>query len=681
MQKNRNLDHDTREREAPVDTGEAGTPRLRRMFVQDGQNVSQMLELFMADLQESGFHRAGLDNAFRAVHSLKSEAAFLDFHSIHDTAHEFESLLQQLRDRNLSEGAELDEQLLQVISDAVHMLIDVTQAKLDDLGVPTEDLSSEWKKGTTGAGPGSRSSALSVYDNAFGNLTETEGDVMHEAIRRGEVPYLVQCRIAETEQLELPRLFLIINNLETVCTVVRTVPDFDSLEQQKHGVFKALVAAGCGEEALYDALNVDQISSIELQSLNPDQLYSLEQRSRLSDSTVSPTDRGSVTLDLSARRYATMSLYSDELFFQLREAMQLAGHGAGSSSHLRQALRAAETLASRVNETLLDTSLVPLSSVIEPVHQMVAELCSASGKNARLMVSGDSERVFLPVADVISDILLHLVRNSVDHGIEVPSERSSAGKDIEARIEILIRRVGDALEIRFRDNGRGIDEEVVREAVARTPAAETPHGFELEVDEQDGEHGEKRVSPPLDLLDELVRPGFSTVREPGPVSGRGVGLDAVHHAVETLLSGTLSMHNSPGEGVEFVMLLPGSTRLLTVLVFESGEKSIAIPASQVSDTFPLDVDRIGTDANGEYFYRMSDGVVRLFVVGGASIPDAQSGPEHTYGILLQVADRKGIVLADRLVSEEVVVRHDSDRRRVYSKTLDRNVDLFIPVKI
>ncbi|MFW6234620.1 MAG: ATP-binding protein, partial [Spirochaetota bacterium] len=642
-------------------------------------NVSQLLDLFMADLEESGFHRAGLDNAFRAVHSLKSEAAFLDFHSIHDTAHDFESLLQQLRDRNLPEGSGLDEELLQVISDAVRTLVDVTQAKLDDLGVAGDEPGSEWKKGTTDSGI--RSASLSVYDSAFGDLSESEAEVMHEAIRRGDVPYLVQCRIAETERLELPRLFLLINNLETVCTVIRTVPDFDSLEEQRYGVFKALVVAGCEEDALYDALNVDQVSSIELQSLNSDQVSSLRHHTRRSNSTVLSNDRNSVTLDLSARRYATMSLYSDELFFQLREAIQLAGHGAGTSSHLRQALRAAETLASRVNETLLDTSLISLNSVIEPVHQMVAELCSAAGKNARLFVSGDSERVFLPVADVISDILLHLVRNSVDHGIEDPAERARAGKDIEGRIEVLIRRAGGALEIRFRDDGRGIDEDMVREALARTPAAEAPHGFELEVEEHDGEEDVERAGVSIDLFNQIARPGFTTAREPGPVSGRGVGLDAVRHAVETLLSGTLSMHNNPGHGVEFVMLLPASTRLLTVLVFESGEKPIAIPASQVSDTFPIDVSRIGTDTNGEYFYRMSDGVVRLFVVGGASIPDAQSSSEHAYGILLQVADRKGIVLADRLVSEEVVVRHDSDRRRVYSKTLDRNVDLFIPVKI
>ncbi len=655
---------------------QAGTPRLRRMFVQDGQNVTQMLELFTQDLQESGYRRAGLDNAFRAVHSLKSEAAFLDFHEIHDNAHEFESLLQQLRDRNLHEGAALDEEALQIVADAVGSLARVTQAKLNVLGVPAElDASSPDCRGEPRDVRG-RSAKLSVYDTAFQDLSDTERDIVRESVRRGDVPYLIACRISDPEHLGYPRLFLIINNLETVCTVIRTMPDFDSLETYTGGVFKALVAASCSEEDLYDALDVDQVHAIDIEAVDRDQMLNLH-RHGSTDSSVSMTGRESISLDLSPRRYAAMSLYSDELFFQIREAMQMANRATTPSPELRQALRAAETLASRVNETVLDTSLVPVSTVIEPIYQLVAEMCSSCGKHARLNVTGESERVFLPVADVISEILLHLVRNSVDHGIEPPSERTQAGKSVEARIDILVLRRGEALELRFRDDGRGVDEQAVQSIAGGQPRSASEHGFEVEIDE----HAAPASAPRVDVLGTIVRPGFSTVSEPGPVSGRGVGLDAVHHAVETLLSGTLTLNNRPGHGVEFVMVFPASTRLLTVLVFESGEKSIAVPACQVSDTFPLDLGRIGTDANGEYFYRMTDGVVRLFVVGGATIPEAASEADHTYGILLQVADRMGIILADRLVSEEVIVRHDADRRRVYSKTLDRDVDLFIPVRI
>ncbi len=658
---------------------QSGTPRLRRMFIQDGQNVTQMLELFMADMQEAGFRRAGLDNAFRAVHSLKSEAAFLDYHRIHDTAHEFESLLQELRARDLPEGAHLDEELLQIISDAVRALITVTQEKLMDLGAASRSALSDWGQSSGSSHAKTGVASLSVYDRAFQSLSETEIEVIREAVRRGEIPYVVQCSIADTEQLGLPRLYLIINNLETVCTVVRTIPDFNALDSGVDGVFKALITASGNEEAIYDALNVDQVESIELQPVDQEQLYGL-QRKPATQTSVSLTDRGNISLDLSARRYATLSLYSDELFFQLREAIHLSGHDGSGSSGLRQALRAAETLASRVNDTLLDTSLVPLSTVLEPVHQMIADLCSAAGKHARLFVSGESERVFLPVADVVSEILLHLVRNSVDHGIEPPEERANVGKAVEARIEIRAQRRGDTLEIRFSDDGRGVDEQAVRERIEQSEHA-AQHGYELEVDDDSKTEFSRTRADQIDVLEALVRPGFSTVEDAGPVSGRGVGLDAVHHAVETLLSGSLTLHNNPGAGVEFLLVLPGSTRLLTVLMFESGDTPIAVPACQVADTFPLDVQRIGTDANGEYFYRMSDGVVRLFVVGAATVPEKPSETGHTYGILLQVAERKGIILADRLVSEEVVVRHDGDRRRVYSKTLNRNVDLFIPVKI
>ena len=630
--------------------------RLLRMFVDDGRNVISALDRYLASLSSGGFRVRPLENAMRAVHSIKSEAAFLEFEDVRRAAHGLEESLGLLRKRQLQPGTKLDESTLQQMSTACERLRESIGARisLSDAGdrssdrhVPAEgstDISS--LAGIQAHSPASTFGA----DPSLFRLADRERRAILEARRHGELLYRVRCEIDDSEPLTYARLYLLLNNLETAVNVVRTVPSVETFTERPVRHLTALVTADCSEQEIYAALEVDQINAVELTRLDFESVLELAPGGDGQGPGIL-LGRSGVQLSLTPRNYELLSLYSYELTTQL-EAIIAAEESRTESE--RRRLQAAARLASRVRSTIQRTSLVPLSSVLDPLHRFVDRLAGESDKQVRFTIRGERERVFLPVAELIADALLHLIRNCVDHGIEPPDYRSAAGKPETASITLTVMRTGGGLSIELSDDGCGVDESKLRERAGV---------------EEDGEWS---------LLDLMCAPGVSTRPAADVSSGRGVGMDAVRHTVETLLGGTLRVSSRSGDGFAVRFELPEGASLLTVTVFEAGGRDLAVPSCQVIDVVELTPQQIREDVGGDTYFVMGGEAVRVFTV-------AREGRATQYhegwAIVLSVEENRGVILADRIASEEVVVRSGDQPNRVYSKTLDQYVSLFVPVAL
>ncbi len=630
--------------------------RLLRMFVDDGRNVISTLDRYLASLSSGGFSVRPLENAMRAVHSIKSEAAFLEFEDVRRAAHGLEESLGLLRKRQLQPGTKLDESTLQQMSTACERLRESIGARISlsdagdrssDRDVPAEgstDISS--LAGIQAHSPASTFGA----DPSLFRLADRERRAIQEARRHGELLYRVRCEIDDSEPLTYARLYLLLNNLETAVNVVRTVPSVETFTERPVRHLTALVTADCSEQEIYAALEVDQINAVELTRLDFESVLELAPGGDGQGPGIL-LGRSGVQLSLTPRNYELLSLYSYELTTQL-EAIIAAEESRTESE--RRRLQAAARLASRVRSTIQRTSLVPLSSVLDPLHRFVDRLAGESDKQVRFTIRGERERVFLPVAELIADALLHLIRNCVDHGIEPPDYRSAAGKPETASITLTVMRTGGGLSIELSDDGCGVDESKLRERAGV---------------EEDGEWS---------LLDLMCAPGVSTRPAADVSSGRGVGMDAVRHTVETLLGGTLRVSSRSGDGFAVRFELPEGASLLTVTVFEAGGRDLAVPSCQVIDVVELTPQQIREDVGGDTYFVMGGEAVRVFTV-------AREGRATQYhegwAIVLSVEENRGVILADRIASEEVVVRSGDQPNRVYSKTLDQYVSLFVPVAL
>jgi chemotaxis protein histidine kinase CheA len=253
------------------------------------------------------------------------------------------------------------------------------------------------------------------------------------------------------------------------------------------------------------------------------------------------------------------------------------------------------------------------------------------------------------VAEVLTEVLIHLIYNAVDHGIEAPATRLRNAKTERGRVRVRSEVRGGSLRVLIEDDGRGIDESAVRQRAG--VGAEVP------------------------LLEVISRAGFSTKDDAGDFSGRGVGLDIVVHAVQELLNGSLTMDNNEGRGVTFTILIPQSIRLVSVLVLRDGEHIFAVPSSLVYGTYELDSGQFSKDAAGRTYYRHRGENLRVYAVATAVATDRH------FGLVLRLHTAKALLMVDELISEETIVRDVGKQDAVYSKTLGQDVPFILPMRL
>jgi chemotaxis protein histidine kinase CheA len=228
---------------------------------------------------------------------------------------------------------------------------------------------------------------------------------------------------------------------------------------------------------------------------------------------------------------------------------------------------AADVVAS-MEDGLKSISTMPLRAVVEPLRRTVRDLCKSTGKEARLSVVGAEVSLDRRALEELRGPLVHLVRNAVDHGLEMPDVREARGKHREGALTIRVEQQGNMLFLEVSDDGGGIDLPRIRE-VARERGVATAE--------------ELSVMTPAQVQQLIFRPGFSTRADVTDVSGRGVGLDVVESQMESL-RGHVEVQSTPGQGTRFLLSLPAELGSSPVLVARVGEHQIGIPMAAVESS-------------------------------------------------------------------------------------------------
>ncbi|NIP80261.1 MAG: hypothetical protein GWM90_13975, partial [Gemmatimonadetes bacterium] len=313
-------------------------------------------------------------------------------------------------------------------------------------------------------------------------------------------------------------------------------------------------------------------------------------------------------------------------------------HLAGDSgdTNLRDLADSLTKRADVLRESVLSLRLVPIGRILGRFHGLVRRLAREQGKEARLVLEGESTEIDKATADALSEPLLHLVRNAIDHGLSPPDEREAAGRSAHGTIRIVASHDGDRVRIAVEDDGVGVSLDGVRDRAEELGVVEDAGGLS--------------ESETLALI---FRPGFSTRTAVSTVSGRGVGLDVVRRSVREL-RGDLRVERL-SRGTRFVLMLPLTVVIVPSLVFEAAGEMMALPASSVDRTFRVrEVERVGATEvvrDGERLLPVAD-PDRLF--------HWEPAPRGDFGVLVRYADRGAVLTADRLIDQrELVVKRMS----------------------
>ncbi len=241
-------------------------------------------------------------------------------------------------------------------------------------------------------------------------------------------------------------------------------------------------------------------------------------------------------------------------------------------------------VVNELQEKGMGIRMLPLATIFNTFPRAVRDLAKEFGKEVELIIRGEETELDKKVLEEINDPLIHLIRNSVDHGIENPDERIKVGKERKGKVELSASQEGDHIVIEISDDGQGIDPNKIKETAIKK-------GFlaESEADNLDDK----------DSYYILFESGFSTSSIITDISGRGVGMDVVKRKIEEELKGSIKVESNIGKGTKFTLMLPLTLAIIRALLIEVGNQTFAIPTTTLEETIKVENDKIQTTKGRE----------------------------------------------------------------------------------
>ena len=580
--------------------------KLFNTFLRDGESFTSELGKILLKLETHPDNKELLDHAFRNAHSLKSEASFLKQENIIEITHNMESVFDRFRNsKELIDSTTIDSLLLSL--DRIKEILDFLKLEKG------ESRKSPYIESTVSQG---------ILLEGTPLLSDFEKLLLLESKERDEKFYRLIFELEESTPLKYPKAYLLISNLEQKVNVIRTIPSFGEGDDKLYGRMSIYFTSNIKESEIYDSVNIDQVESIKLAPL----LYEsfLDETDEIPK--VKKPDSNELPVKVSISKLDQFANYVDELkiqIYRLKRMKNPKGHNIDENIKLQ--IESLSELSTGLEQLVKEISMITLEDSFSAMGRYIRDLAKELGKEAVLKLEGCNIKVERRAGEIISDIILHIIRNSVDHGLENPEIRTSLGKSSFGNIKISADRFEDKLNIIISDDGRGIDTERIREIAEFKGLAQK---------------GEQE----LDLLSILTHPGISTRDNADTISGRGIGLDIVNQKIMQFENGELKINTSKGEGTSISLTIPGGFTLSTFQLVRCGSTVLAVPDKSIEST--IQTDRGFYDSNDEGFLFFNGNPV--FTMDGRSLSTDKT-PVEQFGLILKNLDSTGVFLVDEIL--------------------------------
>jgi two-component system chemotaxis sensor kinase CheA len=634
---------------------------LRRAFLEDAEDLVQKLGQSLLRLEKEGKNPALVNEIFRLLHSLKSESALLGFSVFSRLAHRMEDVFGLARDGAVA----LDKGIMDCVlagSDRIAEMLAAIGREGSDAGFDIEALAQSLSRAAPQAPSADmvpeNEEAIGEDDEARA-FSEVELKMLEEARDRGESFFQLAVTVDEGEQMMFPRAYLVFSALELEANVVKTVPPMRGNLAEDSRYRRTVIYLTTQEEEprIRSAAAVDQICSVELTRLAFGVLVPSKREELPSTVGVPPAQQAvesarrptpeKTTIRVDTRKLDDLWSLIIELIQQKSRVSRMhdrLSRGAGAQE-LREELGGSfdtlDRISAGMRHVMMETRMVPISAIFSKFPRLVRDLSRKLGKSVELAVSGEETEIDRGIIEALSDPLTHIIRNSIDHGLEFPEERVRLGKPEKGRVRISAYPQGRGIVIELEDDGRGIDLELVREKAA---AMGIPGALDME---------ETR------LLDLLFLPGFSTKDVVTDLSGRGVGMDVVATRVRGDLKGEVTMNSVPGEGTLITLLLPLTMAIMNTLLVRAENIVYALPLSGVDATVKV----LNTEIRWEKGRRSCawmDVEIPLFYLGAVGGKGLPSSEEYFAVILSYGMDRACLIVDELLEEQEIVIKPIDD---------------------
>ena len=305
--------------------------------------------------------------------------------------------------------------------------------------------------------------------------------------------------------------------------------------------------------------------------------------------------------------------------------------------NLDRAVTALDTVTARLQGAVMSARMQPVSRVFTRFPKLARDVARQLKKQVDLVVEGAETELDRNLVEALADPLVHLVRNAIDHGIEMPDARRAAGKPEMGRVRLAAQQEGDHVSIEVSDDGAGIDPDVIRRSAIRKGVIDAESASRLSADE---------------CLALIFLPGFSTRAEVSDLSGRGVGMDVVQSKIREL-SGQVQIQSEPGEGTRFIIRVPLTLAILPTLLVELGHDVYALPLVRVLEVVAHDETQVLWMDGQKILDLRERPLAVLSLRNWLGMP--RDAAEATRGVVLQAGEQRFCLLVDRVLGREEVV--------------------------
>ncbi len=593
-------------------------------------DLTQYAELFLAESREhlsacnqlllewerTPTNAAPVGGLFRAVHTVKGMAATMGYARVTDLAHRSENLLDLLR----RGGKPATDELLQLLfraRDALEHAVELSVAGREeeiDVVEVLADLDGA-AVALTGAGAGAGTA-----------VTPAPAPVVEAPVTIGR---LVQVTLRAEAPIKGARALLVLKKAQALGPVHTVTPSESALEGDEFdGRFSFRIEGPAAPEDIERAVGgAGDVEHVVVGS---------EERRAAPAAGAAPAEPKSHHVRVELRRLDGLMDLIGELVTVRGRLNELAA--AARDPAMDDVAIQISRLSTELQAEIIQARMTPVWQVFDRFPRLVRDLARELGKQIAFQVEGKEIELDRAILDELGDPLLHLLRNAVDHGVELPAERRRRGKPPEGQIVLAAVRERASVAITVADDGRGIDRAKILERAKREGLVEA-HTEALSDDQ---------------LLRVLARPGFSTAEAVTSVSGRGVGIDVAVTRIRAL-GGTIEIRSEQGKGTAFVLRRPVTLAIVRALIAGVGGERYALPLTYVSETVEFGVQAT-TTVEGREAIVLRDRVVplvhlrRLLGVAG-------DAPRRCPIIVLEMGERtSGIVVDGMLGQQEIVVK-------------------------
>jgi two-component system chemotaxis sensor kinase CheA len=642
-------------------------------FLVEAGEILELLSEQLVELEQSPDDKDLLNAIFRGFHTVKGGAGFLQLDNMVECCHVTENLFDILRNGQRDVTSELMDVVLQALDAVNEQFSDVQQknppqnadpeliAALDRL-VAGEDLSEALTEVTETTIPDAE--ALNeIVPQAGDEITDSEFEKLVDAVSDQSAPTTVAVSSdaaavaafveadGEISDDEFEKLLDQLHGQGKAPTKNASSSDDKAAKATPKIVPKPTVAAGGNPNIISDDEFDDLLDQLHGQGKGP---------TAGAKPKTSPTlEKANVPAKVAAREPAAPAAETtvrvdtqrlDDIMNMVGELVlvrnRLVRLGDKSSDEaLGQAVSNLDVVTADLQTSVMKTRMQPIKKVFGRFPRVVRDLARNLNKEINLVMVGEDTDLDKNLVEALADPLVHLVRNSVDHGIELPAVRAKTGKETTGKIILAAQQEGDHILLSITDDGAGMDADKLR-AIAVSKGL---------MDEETS----KRLSD-VEAFNLILAPGFSTKTEISDVSGRGVGMDVVKTKI-TQLNGSIEINSVIGEGTVITIKVPLTLAIMPTLMIMIGKQAFALPLVSVNEIFHMDLSKTNV-VDGQECITVRDKAIPVFnlkhwLVRGAneSASANESGDDNAHVVIVSVGTQRVGFVVDQLIGQEEVV--------------------------